>query len=52
MTERQVGEERIYLSYTSISLFVIKGIQDKTSKELKQGRNLEAEADAEAMERC
>ena len=38
--KKQVGEET-YLAYTSISLFIIKGYQ---------GRNLEAGADAVAME--
>jgi hypothetical protein len=42
MTKKQVGEKRVYLAYDSISLFFIKG---------SQGRNLEAGADAEAMER-
>ena len=35
----------MYLPYTSISLFIIKG------QEFKQGRNLESGADAEAMDR-
>ena len=40
---KQLGEERVYLIYTSTSLFIIKGSQD---------RDLEAGADAEAMEGC
>ena len=47
MTEIQVGKEIVYLAYTSTSLFNTKGRQDRNSK---QGRNLEAGADAEAME--
>jgi hypothetical protein len=31
MTKKQVEEERIYLSYTSTSLFIIKGSQDRNS---------------------
>lgn len=34
--QRQLGEERVFLSYTSTSLFTIK------EQELKMGRNLEA----------
>jgi hypothetical protein len=41
---KQVGE-RVYLAYTSTSLFIIKGSQNRNSS-----RNLEAGADAEAME--
>jgi hypothetical protein len=37
--------ERVYLAYTSSLLFIIEGSQ-------KQGRSLEAEADAEATEGC
>ena len=48
MTKMQVVEERTYLAYTSISLFIIEGSQDR----IKQGRNLKAGADAEAMEGC
>ena len=39
--QKQHGEERVYLAYASTSLFIIEGSQD---------RNLEAGADAEAME--
>ena len=45
--QRKIGEERVYLAYTSISLFIIEG--EKSGQELKQGRNLEAGADSEAM---
>jgi hypothetical protein len=43
MTEKQVGEERVYSAYTSTL---------NSGQELPQGRNLEAGADAEAMEGC
>jgi hypothetical protein len=46
MTEEQVGEERVYSAYTSTFLFITK----KSGWELTQGRNLEAGANAEAME--
>jgi hypothetical protein len=46
MTEKQVGKERVYLAYSSCQSPSLK----KSGQELKQGRNLEAEADAEAME--
>jgi hypothetical protein len=49
MTKKQVGEERIYLAYTSRSQFIIGGSQDMNSK---QGWNLAVGADAEAMEGC
>jgi hypothetical protein len=42
MDKNQVGEKRVYLAYTFISL-------SKSQQELKQGRNLEVGADAEAM---
>jgi hypothetical protein len=45
MTKKQVGEERVYLAYTSMLLFITKGSQDWNSSR-KQ------EADAEAMEGC
>lgn len=48
MIKMQVGEERMYLAYTSISLFIIEGGQQK----FKQGRNMETGADAESMEEC
>jgi hypothetical protein len=44
MTKRQVVEERVYLAY--ISLFIMK----ESGQQLKQGRNLKVETDAEAME--
>jgi hypothetical protein len=47
MTKKQVEEERVYSAYTSILLFITKRGQDWSST---QGRNLEAGADAEAME--
>jgi hypothetical protein len=31
MTKKQVGEERAYLAYTSILLFITKGSQDWNS---------------------
>ena len=51
ITKKQVVEEMIYLAYTSISLFITKG-WPKSGQELKQGRNLEAGADAETLVRC
>ena len=30
--QTQVGEERVYLAYTSTSMFIIKGSQDRNSK--------------------
>ena len=47
MTKKQVGEKRVYSAYTSTLLFI--------TKEVRTGilvRNLEAGADAEAMEEC
>jgi hypothetical protein len=43
MTKGQVGEEKFYLTYTYISLFIIKGSWD---------RSLEVGPDTEAMEEC
>jgi hypothetical protein len=40
------GEGRVYLAYTLISQFIIKEL----GQEVRQGRNLEAGADTEAME--
>jgi hypothetical protein len=31
MTQKQVGEERVYFAYISISIFIIEGNQDKNS---------------------
>ena len=31
MTKKQVGEERVYLAYSSILLFITKGSQDWNS---------------------
>ena len=46
MAKKQVGEERVYLAYTSILLFITKEV--KTGTQAGQ----EAGADAEAMEGC
>ena len=46
MTKKQVGEERIYLAYTSILLFITKEVRTGTQA------GQEAGADAEAMEGC
>jgi hypothetical protein len=45
MTKKQVGEERVYLGYTSI-LFITKEVRTGTQAGQK------ARPDAEAMERC
>ena len=42
--KHQVGKQTVYLAYTSTSLF----ITEESGQELKQGRNLEAGADAGA----
>jgi hypothetical protein len=39
MTKKQVGEERVYLAYTSMLLFITKGSQDWNS--IKQVREQE-----------
>jgi hypothetical protein len=44
--KKQVVEERIYLAYTSILLFIIKGSQSKNSNRAGTLRH------AEAMEEC
>jgi hypothetical protein len=46
MTRKQVMEEKVHSAYTSALLFITKGSQVGTHT----GRNLEAGADAEAME--
>ena len=46
MTKKQVGEERVYLAYTSILLFITKEVRTGT----QAGQN--AGADAEAIEGC
>jgi hypothetical protein len=46
MNKKQVGEERVYLSYTSILLFITKDVRTGTQA------GQEAGADAEAMEEC
>ena len=49
MTSEQVEEEGVYLVYA----YSFVHHQKKPGQQLKQGRNLEARADAEAMEgRC
>ena len=49
MTKMQVGEERVYLTYTSISLF---HYQMNSEQELKQGKELEVGAETKALEGC
>ena len=44
MTKKQVGEERVYLAYTSILLFITKEIRTLTQAGQEKG------ADTEAME--
>jgi hypothetical protein len=44
MTKKQIGEERVYLAYTSILLFITKEVRTGTQA------GQEAGADAEAME--
>jgi hypothetical protein len=46
MTKKQVGEERVYLAYTSILLFITKEVRTGTQAGQKAG------TDAEAMEGC
>lgn len=46
MTKKQVGEVRVYLAFTSTSLFI------ERSQHRTQGRNLDVESDVEAMEGC
>ena len=46
MTKKQVREERVYLAYTSIQLFITKEVRTGTQAGQKAG------ADAEAMEGC
>ena len=46
MTKKQVGEERVYLAYTSILLFITKEVRTGTQEGQKAG------ADAKAMEGC
>ena len=43
MTKKQVGEEKVYSAFISSLLYITKGSQD---------RNLEAAADAEALQGC
>jgi hypothetical protein len=47
VTKTQVREQRVYSGYTS---HIAVDHQRKSGQELKQGRNLEAGVDAEAME--
>lgn len=44
MTKKQVGEERVYVAYTSFIIKVRTGAQTR--------RDLEAGDDVEAMEEC
>jgi hypothetical protein len=46
MTKKQVGEERVYLAYTSTLLFITKDVRTGTQAGQKAG------ADAEVMEGC
>jgi hypothetical protein len=46
MIKKQVGEERVYLAYTSTLLFITKEVRTGTQA------SQEAGADAEAMEGC
>jgi hypothetical protein len=46
MTKKQVGEERVYLAYTSKLMFITKEVRTGTQAGQKAG------ADAEAMEGC
>jgi hypothetical protein len=51
MTKKQARQEkRVHLSYTTISIIIHH--REKSELELKQGRNLEAGIDAEAMVGC
>jgi hypothetical protein len=38
MTKKQVGEERVYLAYTSTLLFIVKGTQDRNSHRVRAWR--------------
>jgi hypothetical protein len=46
MTKKQVGEERVYLAYTSILLFITKEVRTGIQVDQETG------ADAQAMEGC
>jgi hypothetical protein len=46
MTKKHFGEERVYLAYTSILLFITKEVRSGTQAGQKAG------ADAKAMEGC
>jgi hypothetical protein len=46
MTKKPVGEERVYLAYASILMFIIKEVRTGTQA------GQEAGADAQAMEGC
>jgi hypothetical protein len=46
MTKKHLGRERVYSAYTSILLFITKGVRTGTQTGQKAG------ADAGAMERC
>ena len=45
--QKQLGEKRVYLAYSSTSLFIIKDSLDRNSK---QARNIETGADTDTME--
>ena len=48
MNKMQIREERVYSVYISIHLLIIEGSQDRNTN----GKDLDAGADAEAMEGC
>ena len=50
MIKTPAGEERIYLAYASLSIFIIKG--RKSTHKLKQDRNMVAGADLVVREEC
>jgi hypothetical protein len=50
--KKQVGLETVYLAYTSLNFYVAVHHGRKSGQECKQGRNLEAAADAEAIGGC
>ena len=47
MTKKKVEEEKVYLAYTSMLLFITEGSWDRNPSRAK---NLEAGVDGEAME--
>jgi hypothetical protein len=40
MTKKETGEERIYLAYISIPLFIIEGSQDRNSNRAETWRQM------------